>query len=297
MGRIVQQKWFYLMLAPGLVFFLLFKYVPMWGVVISFQEYQPALGVTGSEWVGFKHFRRLFTDPDFWLLFKNTITLFIWNLAFVFPVPIVLALMLNEVGRMMYKRIVQTIIYIPHFFSWVIVVSLTYIMLTTEGGVINELVGRLGGAPINFLLSEDWFRPLYVLQIIWRDAGWGTIIYLAALAGTDPQLYEAARIDGASRWRQLWHVTLPSIRSTIVILLILKVSDILELSFDHIFLMQNSMNRSVSEVFDTYVYTTGIQQGQFSYSIAVGLFKAFVGLAVVMAANAIAKRFGEEGIY
>ncbi len=296
-SRVLRNRWLYAMLVPGLVFFLLFKYIPMWGIVIAFQDYQPALGISGSEWAGWKHFERLFTDRDFWMLFRNTLVLFIWSLLFAFPVPIVLALMLNEVRSLLCKRTIQTVIYIPHFFSWVIVVSLTYILLTTEGGIVNELLVKMGKEPVNFLLSEAWFRPIYIVQLIWRDAGWGTIIYLAALAGTDPQLYEAARMDGANRLRQVWHITLPSIRSTIVILLILKISDVLELSFDHIFLMQNSMNRSVSEVFDTYVYTTGIQQGQFSYSTAVGLFKAAVGLLLVMTANRLAKRLGEEGIY
>ncbi|MEK3724409.1 ABC transporter permease [Paenibacillus sp. FSL H8-0034] len=295
--QLVMNRWMYAMMAPGILFFVVFKYVPMWGVVISFQDYQPFLGISGSEWVGLKHFERLFSSPDFWLLFKNTLMLFVWDMTFAFSIPILLALMLNELRSLLFKRAVQTLIYIPHFMSWVIVVSLTYIMLTTEGGIVNELLVKWGGTPVNFMLSQGWFRPVYTIQTIWKEAGWGTIIYLAALAGVDQQLYEAARMDGASRWQQMWHVTLPGIRSTIVVLLILKVGDMLDLSFDHVFLMVNSMNREVADVFDTFVYLTGISQGQFSYSTAIGLFKSAVGLVMVVAANRLAKMLGEEGIY
>ncbi len=293
----VRNRWLYFMLLPGCLYFIVFKYVPMWGVIIAFQNYQPYLGIAGSDWVGARHFIRLFTEPTFYMLLKNTLMIFLWNICFSFPFPIILALLLNEMGRQVYKRVIQSLIYIPHFMSWVIVVSLSYILLTTEGGLINELIVMMGGEKINFLLSEQWFRPIYVIQNIWKEAGWGTIIYLAALAGVDLQLYEAARIDGANRLRQLWHITLPAIRSTIVILFILRVGDILELSFDQVFLMINAMNRSVAEIFDTYVYTAGIMQGLYSYSTAVGLFKSAVGLVMVLIANHLSKRFGEEGIF
>ncbi|GAB2694081.1 ABC transporter permease [Paenibacillus thermoaerophilus] len=296
-ARLNKNKLMYLMILPGLIYFLIFKYLPMWGLVIAFQNYQPFLGIRGSEWVGFEHFERLFNEPTFWMLFRNTITLFILNLVFYFPVPIILALMLNEVRVKFFQRTVQTLIYIPHFMSWAIIVSLTYVMFTTQGGLINEWLASMGFQKISFLTEEAWFRPLYVMQVIWREAGWGTIIYLAAIAAVDVQLYEAARMDGAGRFRQLWHVTLPAIRSTIIVLLILKVGDILELGFDHIFLMLNGANREVAEIFDTYVYTAGLRQGQFSYSAAVGFFKAAVGLVMIVFANKLAKRYGEEGIY
>ncbi len=285
------------MILPGFIFFVLFKYLPMWGLIIAFQNYQPFLGIRGSEWVGLEHFQRLFEEPTFWMLFRNTIILFGLNLLFVFPVPILLALMLNEVRSKTFQRSIQTLIYIPHFMSWVIIVSLTYVLFTTQGGLINEGLASMGFSKFSFLTSPDWFRPMYVLQVIWRESGWGTIIYLAAIAAVDPQLYEAAKMDGAGRLGQLWHVTLPAIRSTIIVLLILKVGDVLELGFDHIFLMLNAMNREVAEIFDTYVYTAGLRQGQFSYSAAVGLFKAGVGLVMVVFANWLAKKYGEEGIY
>ncbi|MDE1428981.1 sugar ABC transporter permease [Bacillus licheniformis] len=295
--KLLQQKYLYLMILPGLIYFLLFKYVPMWGIVIAFQDYQPFLGITGSEWVGFKHFERLFTEPTFFMLLKNTLILFFLNLVVFFPIPIILALLLNEVRVALFKKFVQTLIYIPHFMSWVIVVSLSFVLLTVDGGLINEIIAYFGGEKINFLLNESWFRPMYILQVIWREAGWSTIIYLAAITAVDPQLYEAAKMDGANRLRRMWHVTLPAIRSVIVVLLILKIGDTLELGFEHVYLLLNATNREVAEIFDTYVYTAGLKQGQFSYSTAVGLFKAAVGLILVVFANRMAKKFGEEGIY
>jgi putative aldouronate transport system permease protein len=284
--RMWKERWLYLFMFPGLLYFIIYKYVPMWGVLMAFQKYQPHLGVWGSEWVGLRHFERFFSEPEFWKLLRNTLYIATLDTFLFFPLTIILALMLNELRSERFKRSLQTLVYVPHFLSWVVVVGITYILLTTEGGVINELLALLG-----------WFRPLIIFQMIWKDAGWGTIIFLAALAGIDPSLYEAARIDGASRWKLLWHVTLPGIKSTIVILLILRLGSFIDLGFEQIFLMVNALNREVGEVFDTYVYYVGMQQGQFSYSAAVGLFKSVVGLILVLGANWFAKRLGEEGIY
>ena len=295
--NIKKNKMIYLMITPGVLFLFIYKYIPMFGLVISFQNYKPYKGVMGSEWVGFEHFQRLFTSPDFWMIFKNTIVLFGLQLFVFFPIPIILALMLNEVRRNYYRRVIQTLIYLPHFMSWVVIVSISYVILTMDGGIVNELITSLGFKPINFLLNSDWFRPMYIIQVIWREAGWGTIVFLAAISAVDPQLYEAARMDGATRLRQMWHITLPAIRSVIVIMLILKIGDVLELGFEHVYLLLNSSNRHVAEIFDTYVYTTGLRQGQFSYATAVGFFKGFIGLGLVVFANWLANRFGEEGVY
>ncbi|MBD2868196.1 ABC transporter permease [Paenibacillus arenilitoris] len=295
--RLWRNRWLYAMVLPGILFFVIFKYVPMFGLAIAFQDYKPFKGVGGSEWVGFDHFERLFTEPDFLMILVNTLLLFGMNLLFFFPVPIILALMLNEVRLSFFKRTFQTLVYLPHFMSWVIIVSISFVMLTSDGGIVNELLVYFGFEKINFLLSPEWFRPMYILQVIWREAGWGTIIYLAAIASVDPQLYEAARMDGAGRLRQVWHITLPAIRSVIVILLILKIGDVLELGFEHVYLLLNSMNREVAEIIDTYVYTAGLRQGQFSYSTAIGFFKSFIGLLLVMLANKLAKKMGEEGVY
>jgi putative aldouronate transport system permease protein len=295
--QIAKNKLLYLMIAPGLIYLFIYKYVPMYGLIISFQDYKPYLGIMGSEWVGFEHFRRLFTSPDFWMILKNTLILFGLQLFIFFPIPIIIALMLNEIRRNYYKRAIQTLIYLPHFMSWVVVVSISYVLLTLDGGIINGVLEYFGFQPINFLLDSTWFRPMYILQIIWREAGWGTIIFLAAIASVDPQLYEAAKMDGANRFRQIWHITLPAIKSVIVILLILKIGDVLELGFEHVYLLMNSTNRHVAEIFDTYVYVAGLRQGQFSYATAVGFFKGFIGLALVVFANWLAKKNGEEGVY
>ena len=294
---IVRDKYLYLMLLPGVLYFIVFKYIPMFGLVMAFQDYKPFLGFIDSPWVGFKHFERFFSELQFWMLFRNTALLALYSLVFYFPLPILLALMLNEVRHEAYKRTIQTFVYVPHFVSWVVVVGIFYLLFTTEGGLVNELIYRLTGSKISFLLAPEWFRPMIIFQQIWKEVGWGTIIFLAALAGVDPQLYEAARIDGANRWRQIWHITLPAIRSTIVILLILRLGNFLDSGFEQIFLMLTPTNREVGEVFDTYVYVKGLTQLQYSYSAAVGMFKSVVGLILVVGANWLAKRFGEEGIY
>ncbi|QMV44996.1 ABC transporter permease [Cohnella cholangitidis] len=295
--RLKRNKWLYVMIFPGLLYFLIFKYAPMYGLVISFQDFKPFKGIAGSEWVGFKHFERLFNEPDFLQILSNTLILFGMNLLFFFPVPIILALLLNEVRISAFKKTVQTLIYIPHFMSWVIIASISFVMLTEDGGIINELIAYLGFEKINFLLNVEWFRPTYIIQVIWREAGWGTIIYLAAIASIDVEQYEAARMDGANRLRQIWNITLPAIRSVIIVLLILKIGDVLELGFEHVYLLLNSMNRDVAEIIDTYVFTAGLRQGQFSYSAAIGFFKSFIGIVLVMAANRLARKMGEDGVY
>ncbi|GAB2557020.1 ABC transporter permease [Gracilibacillus alcaliphilus] len=295
--NIKKNKLIYLMILPGFIYFLIYKYLPMYGLIISFQDYKPYKGVMGSEWVGLEHFQRLFASSEFWMIFKNTLMLFGLQIFIFFPIPIIISLMLNEVRHQFFKRSVQTLIYIPHFMSWVVIVSISYVLLTLDGGIVNAILETLGFSKVNFLLNEEWFRPMYILQVIWREAGWGTIIFLAAITAVDPQLYEAARMDGANRFRQMWHITIPAIRNVIIVLLILKIGDVLELGFEHVYLLLNSSNRNVAEIFDTYVYVAGLQQGQFSYSTAVGFFKGGVGLIMVVFANWLAKKFNEEGIY
>ncbi|MDQ0919200.1 putative aldouronate transport system permease protein [Paenibacillus sp. V4I5] len=297
MKEFIRDKWLYMMMLPGVAYFLIFKYVPMYGLIMAFQDYKPHLGFMESPWVGFKHFERFFSEPQFGMLFRNTIIIAVYNLVFFFPLPIILSLMMNELRRDRFKRFVQTLIYIPHFVSWVVVVGIFYMLLTTENGILNELIYAISGKKIAFLLEPEWFRTMIISQSIWKEVGWGTIIFLAALSGVDMQLYEAVRIDGAGRWRQLWHITLPAIRSTIVILMILRLGNFLDSGFEHIFLMITPTNREVGEVFDTYVYTKGLTQAQYSYSAAVGLFKSAIGLVLVLGSNWLAKRFGQEGVY
>lgn len=292
-----RDHWLYIMALPGILYFILFKYWPMGGVIIAFQDFHPFTGFTGSKWVGLKHFHRLFSDPDFFMLLRNTLLLSVYQLVFAFPAPILLSLMLNELRREWFKRSIQTLVYIPHFMSWVVVVSMFFVVFESEQSIFQSVIASLGFDKFSIMMDPGMFRPMYILQVIWRDTGWGTVIYLAALAAISPELYEAARMDGAGRFRQIWHITLPGIRSTIVILLLLKLSDILETSFEHVFNLVNSLNRDVGEVFDTYVYRVGLINGQLSYATSIGLFKGIIGLLLVMFANWIAKKFGEEGLY
>ncbi len=297
LAGIKTNKLLYLMIFPGVLYFLIFKYLPMAGLIIAFQDYQPYLGILDSPWVGFKHFIRLFTEPTFFMLLNNTLILFALNIVIFFPLPIILSLMLNEVKNKYFKSGIQTLIYIPHFMSWVIIVSITYVFLNVDGGVINELLATIGLEKISFLTSPDWTRTVYISQIIWKELGWSTIIYLAAITAVDTQLYEAAEMDGAGILRKTWHVTLPAIRPVIITLLILKIGSTLDLGFEHMYLLLNSLNRSVAEIFDTYIYTAGLKNGQLSFSTAVGLFKGIVGLILVILANKLAKKFGEDGVY
>lgn len=292
-----RHKWMYLLMFPGIIYFIIFKYVPMAGLVISFQNYSPYLGILKSEWVGLEHFKTFFMNPDFKMLLINTFSISILNLVFFFPMPIILALFLNEIKNKLVKKSIQTMIYIPHFISMVIVASITFTLLNTESGIINQVISTLTGRKLEFLADPKYFRWIIVIQNIWKETGWGMIIFLAALAGVDTQLYEAAQVDGAGKLRQVWHITLPAIKSTIIIMLIMKVGTLLNTGFEQIFLMKNSLNSSVAEVFDTYVYTLGITQGAFSYSTAVGMFKSVVATAMVLTTNWICKKCGETGLY
>lgn len=292
-----RKRYAYLLVLPGLIYFIVFRYVPMLGTVIAFQDYSPFLGFAGSEWVGLQHFATIFEDDEVVRVLWNTLALSFLQIAFAFPAPIILALMLNEVRSGLYKRLIQSVVYLPHFLSWVIVVGVFTIFLRGSGLVNTFLQLEFGVGPIDFLTNPDFFRPLIVLQVIWKEAGWGTIIFLAALSGINPSLYEAAVMDGAGRWRQLWHITLPGIRGTIVILLILRLGNVLDSGFEQIFLMLNSFNMDIGNVLDTFVYFKGIHQSDYSFATAVGLFKGLIGLILVMAANRMAKKFGEEGIY
>jgi putative aldouronate transport system permease protein len=287
----------YLMIVPGVLFFLLFRYIPMGGLILAFKDYDPISGFANSPWVGLDNFRRLFTDQDFWLLLRNTFVLSGINLFFFFPVPIIMALLLNEARLPWVKKIVQTTIYIPHFVSWVVVAGITVVLFATQDGGINKLLVQQGLPRIELLTDPSYFRFLFLSQNIWKEMGWSAIIFLASLAAVDPGLYEAAYVDGAGRLRQMWHITLPSLRSIAVILFILRLGQVMDVGFEQIYLMQNPVNLNVSDVFDTYVFRVGVQQGQFSYSTTVGLFKSVVGLALVMTFNKLAKKFGEEGVY
>lgn len=295
---VVQHKWLYLLILPGIIYFIMFRYIPMGGLIIAFQEYSPFKGMWNSPWVGFGQFQKFFGTADFSRLLINTLGISILQLIFFFPAPIILSLFLNEVRHNGYKRVVQTLVYIPHFVSWVIVASLTYQLFNVTDGVFNVIYGAIsGGQTFDILSKSSAFWGLIVGQDIWRETGYGTIVFLAALSSVDQELYEAARVDGAGRWRLMWHITLPAIRGTIIMMLILRVGGILNTGYEQIFLMRNDLNIARAEVFDTYIYTKGIRSGQYSFSTAAGMFKSIVGMIMVLAADRTAKLFGESGLY
>ena len=291
-----KSYWLYIMCVPGIVYFILFRYLPMWGILIGFKDYNIWAGFGASPWVGFKHFIRFFSASNFSSLMINTLLLSLYSIIFAFPAPIILALFLNEIQKKYFKRTVQTLIYVPHFISWVIVASISFMVLNTTGP-INGLIASMGGERFAFLTEISSFRPIIIIQTIWKESGWGTIVFLAALTAVDAEQYEAAIVDGAGRFRQVWHITLPAIRSTIVILLILRMGNVLDNGFDQIFLMSNAGNRAVSDVLDTFTYREGIVNGFFSYTTAIGFFKSIIGMVLIFGSNKLAKIAGESGIF
>lgn len=296
-GRMLwNEKYLWLMALPGLLFFVIYKYVPMLGVVIAFKDYNMMLGIWDSKWVGLKHFYRIFENPDIGRIFLNTLIISLYQIVFAFTIPIFLAIMIHEVTKRAFKRVLQTVFYMPHFLSWVVVAGIFYLMFQSDGAVNNMLVD-MGLSKIDILSNSDNFRFMLVLQVIWKESGWGTIIYLAALSSIDVELYEAAKMDGAGRLRQIWNITLPGIRSTIVVLFILRLGSVLDVGFEQIFLMLNPSVRDVGEVIETYVYQAGVVNGNFSFSTAVGLMKGLIGLILIYGANKLAKRMGERGVF
>ena len=295
---VVQHKWLYFLILPGIIYFIMFRYIPMGGIIIAFKEYSPFKGIWASPWVGLEQFRKFFGTADFTRLLYNTLGISLLQLFLYFPAPIILSLFLNEVRHSGYKRVVQTLVYVPHFVSWVIVASLTYQLFNVTDGVMNVIYKAIsGGQTFDILSQASTFWGLIVGQDIWRETGYGTIVFLAALSSVDQELYEAARVDGAGRWRLMWHITLPAIRGTIIMMLILRVGGILNTGYEQIFLMRNDLNIARAEVFDTYIYTKGIRSGQYSFSTAAGMFKSIVGMIMVLLSDRVAKAFGESGLY
>lgn len=302
-SKIKKDKWMYLLLLPGIIYFILFKFAPMWGVLIAFKDYFAGISFLNAPWVGFQNFTDFFTDSSFGQLLKNTLLISGMNLLFYFPLPILLALLLNEIKVQVYKNVIQTLIYVPHFVSMVVIASITFMLLKTPsmegftGGAVYEIVKAVTGKNINLLGSPTGFYWLILFQNIWKETGWGTIIFLAALAGVDVEQYEAAIVDGATRFQQMIYITFPAITSTIVITLILRMGSVLDTGFEQIILMQNDLNRTSSETFDTYVYNIGRVDGNYGYSTAVGLFKSIVSIICIQSANWAAKKTGQSGLF
>lgn len=291
-----RYRWIYLLIAPTIIYFIVFAYVPMIGLQIAFKDFKVFSGMWESPWVGFEHFRVIFSSDKFPELIRNTLLISLYRIVFGFPVPIIFALLLNEVRRVWFKRAVQTVTYFPHFLSWVVFAGITVNILGPTG-IINTLLIDSGGDRINFLTNPDTFRSVLVLTGITKEFGWGAIIYLAALSGIDANLYEAARVDGAGKLRQIWHVTLPGLRPVMAVLLVLSLGNLLDAGFDQVFQLYNGAVLEVGDIIDTYVYRVGLLDAQFELATAVGLFKGVVGLAMILAANYVLRRMGQRSIW
>lgn len=295
--RLFHDRYLLLLFLPCLLYYVLFRYVPMWGVLISFQDFKPYIGFWGSDWVGWKHYIRFFSSPDAWRIIRNTLRLGLVSLVFSFPIPILFALALNEVRRMSFKKLVQTVSYMPHFLSAVVVCGMIVTFTSPVRGVINQMIAACGGTTVNFLSESRWFVPIYVISDIWQETGWVAILYLAAITNIDPQMYEAATLDGASRLRQIISITLPSIASTIVVTLILRVGSILDVSLEKVMLLYSPAIYDTADVIATYVYRQGLQSSNFSYATAVGLFSGVTNLILLLVTNTFAKKFSDVSLF
>lgn len=298
LSQIKKTKYLQMLAIPGIIYYIIFRYIPMYGVIIAFKDYNMRLGILDSPWVGFEHFIRFFNHPHFFRLMKNTILINIYSLIFAFPAPIILALFLNEVKNGFYKRFVQTVSYLPHFISTVSIVGMLFMFLSPSTGFVNRILTNVFGIePIYFIVEPRWFRTIYIASGIWSGVGWGAIIYLAALSNVGAELYEAARIDGATRIQMMRHVSIPCILPTIVVLLIFEIGGMLSVGADKMLLMQTPLTYEVSDVISTYVYRRGIVHAEYSFSAAVGLFNSVVNLMLISIANFIAKKTTESSLW
>lgn len=296
--RRASRSWqLYVLLAPAVVYVLVFKYWPMFGAQIAFRDYNPVDGFTGSPWVGLEHFTRFIESFQFERLMVNTLTVNALGLLLAFPVPIILALIVNQLTSDRFKKFTQTVLYAPSFISVVVVVGMIYLLFSPRSGIVNNAITALGGDPVFFMGSPEWFRPLYIGSDIWQNAGFSMIVYLAALTAIDPALHEAARVDGANKWQRMWHIDIPGILPVITILFILAIGNLFNLGFEKVLLMQTDLNLPTSEVIQTYVYKTGLQGAQFSYSAAIGLFNSLINLALLLTFNGVARRANKTSLW
>lgn len=295
--RFKETRALYWFIIPGLLFYLLFKYYPIYGSQIAFRDYSPYLGFFESPWVGLKHFERFFNSPDFWNITKNTLVINVANLIFGFPFPIILAIMLNQLAGQKFKKFVQTVTYAPYFISMVVMVGMMFTMLSPFSGVVNTVVKMFGGEAIFFMAEKDMYVPIYVISGIWQNCGWSSVVYIAALSSVSTELHEAAMVDGASRMQRIWHIDLPSIMPTIVTMLILNAGQLLSIGFEKSFLMQNAINIDVSEVISTYTYKRGLIGGDFSYASAIEMLQAGINFIILLVVNKVSKKVNETSLW
>ncbi|MBB6635974.1 ABC transporter permease [Cohnella thailandensis] len=296
-SKMWRYRWLYLFMIPGILYYLIYHYVPMFGLVVAFQDYNLMQGVTGSPWVGWDNFKAVFESPDFPQLMKNTVILSLYRLVFGMLPDLVLALMLNEIRVRWFKKTIQTLTYGPHFLSWIIVYGIMFSFFAPGSGLVTTFFRDMGWGNVDVLTNSDLFRPMLVMTDIWKSTGYGAIIYLATLASINNEQYEAAAIDGAGRWRQLWHVTLPGVRDVFMLLVILRLGSILDAGFEQVYIFLNVRVYDVGDILDTWIFRRGIEEMNYSVPAAVGVFKSVIGFALVLGANRLAKRFGGSGIW
>ncbi len=287
----------YALLLPGLVFLFLFKYTPMYGVIIAFQDFNIFDGISGSSWVGLEHFKKLMQSDEFMQVFGNTLIISMYKIVMLFPLPILLALLLNEVGRLWFKKTVQTLVYLPHFLSWVIISGLFINILSPSAGIVNEVIQSLGGQPVSFLLDNDYFRGVLVFTAGWKEVGWNAVIFIAAIAGIEQDQYEAASIDGAGRIQKMISITLPGIAQTIILMLILRIGSLLDAGTEQILTMYNPVVYQTGDVIGTYVYRMGLGKMDYSFSTAVGLFNSVIGFLLILSGNFLSRKFMKRSIW
>ncbi|NJJ39894.1 sugar ABC transporter permease [Paenibacillus sp. 7028] len=293
-----RKNWeLYLLLVLPVAYFIIFRYIPMYGVQIAFKDFSPRDGIWGSPWVGFQYFKEFFESYNFWTIIKNTVLLSLLNLLISFPIPVIIAILLNQLAREKLKKFVQTVIYAPYFISTVVLAGMILVFLSPNSGLINHIIGAFGGEPVLFMSEAGWFRPIYIMSTVWQETGFATIIYLAALAGIDPHLHEAAVVDGANKWQRIRHIDLTGILPTITVLFILAVGNLMNVGFEKAFLLQTDLNIDASEIISTYVYKIGIQRAQYSFSAAIGLFNAAINLVLLLIVNRTAKKISGNGLF
>jgi len=297
MIQIYKTRYLQLLALPGLVYFIIFQYIPMYGILMAFQNYKIRNGIWGREWVWFVQFIKFFKHPYFFRLIRNTVLINVYQIIFVFPIPIIVALLLNEIKNKFYKRFVQTVSYLPHFISLPAIIGMMVMMLSPNGGMVNNIIQALGGEPIYFLTEPGWFRPLYIISDIWTSTGWSAIIYIAALSNVNQELYESATIDGAKRWQKMIHISVPAISPTIIIMLLLNIGKLLSLGAEKVLLLQTPLTYETSEVISTFVYQRGLVYSEYSFSTAVSVFNSVINIMLLYIANTIARKLTETSLW